>query len=495
MLHVSKKARNMIFLLIAMISIAALISVLLTAAFSPLRIRTEQPPEFCSHHFWSMPTTGYSISCGLSTGNDGYILAGRLVDFQNNSSSEPFIDQINKTDFSKKIPVIKILSYYDFKIQMNVSPYSINDIYKTKDKGYIAVGKALAGNGTQSYFYMAKMNQSLVPEPDWERAYSPGEGLSVIQTSDLGYVAVGCSYDNNGNANHYIVKTDQYGNIKWHYPLGRPGKYTVVKQLKDGSIVTGGYAIYRGCSHVSGTIIAFNTKGCPLPCVPGSSSNASWGMGPHEMDLSINDLTESSDHNIWAVGAAKQDNNHSSGWLLKVNSSVITRQLSGTAQIPFPNGTLEMFYKFNNNSYNNFTFINRTNDGGFIIGGQTGNGSRSNAINSILLLKIDREGKILWAQSYKLDRLLEYDTCSRLGSVQQIDDDKYFFAATNYDSNSDFWNDSNGAIWGALLNPSETQLPDILGFVGAYIFQIIAALAAITAKTLGVLNYRQTRRQ
>ena len=463
MLHVSKRGRSIIFLLIAVISIAALISVLLIAPFSPLRMQTELPPKINSNHYYGSPTLSYSMHCGLPIGSGSYIFAGGLVDYNNNNSKNPFIDRINKTDFSNKNPATVIEPYDDSKTGMHISPSSINDIKQTKDNGYIAVGDALAGNGTQSYFYMQKMNQSLAKVPDWQRVYLLGEGLSVIQTSDSGYAAVGCAYDNNRSEKYYILKTDQYGNEMWNHSV-TIGKFTVIKQMTDGIIVVGGYAKYAGNPYMSGCVDAFNITGHNLPA--DMPLNAVWGFGPHEMDASVNDLYESSayessDHSIWTVGAVKQDDTHSSGWLFKVNSSIFTGQ-TRIGQVPFPNGTKEVFYKFNDNSYNNFTSINATNDGGFIIGGQTGNGSRSNATNSILLLKIDREGNVLWAQNYKLDLLLPYETSSRLASVQPVGDDEYFFAATSYDSNVDFWNDTNGAEWGALLQKQYTPLPDIL---------------------------------
>lgn len=94
------------------------------------------------------------------------------------------------------------------------------DIEKTKDGGYILTGKVnqLEDNDLVSYtkIYLVKLYPSLAVQ--WSRQFdatSPYTGVSVVQTSDGGYLIGGYEFTSSGHFTMLMIKTDETGNIIW----------------------------------------------------------------------------------------------------------------------------------------------------------------------------------------------------------------------------------------------------------------------------------------
>ncbi len=93
------------------------------------------------------------------------------------------------------------------------------DVQQTFDNGFIIVGSSANNSSDASDVYLIKTDS--VGNLIWERLYDIFEydaGLSVIQTSDSGFIITGETRISNGpNANYHllIIKTTRLGEIEW----------------------------------------------------------------------------------------------------------------------------------------------------------------------------------------------------------------------------------------------------------------------------------------
>lgn len=118
------------------------------------------------------------------------------------------------------------------------------EVKQTNDGGYIIAGsKGIYGmSATDVYLIKTDVNGDTL----WTKGIGGSDydhGLSVLQTSDDGYVVLGSTYDNlSTDVDIYIIKTDSVGDTLWTKRYGGAGGFygeSIIQTSDSGYILTG----------------------------------------------------------------------------------------------------------------------------------------------------------------------------------------------------------------------------------------------------------------
>jgi regulation of enolase protein 1 (concanavalin A-like superfamily) len=276
---------------------------------------------------------GYSVQ---QTNDGGYIITGvkSILNSSFNLEGDVFLIKTNGNGDS-----LWTKTYGGTENELGRS------IQQTNDGGYIITGYTNSfGNGTEDLYLIKTDNNG---DSLWTKTYGDTngeEGYSVQQTNDGGYIITGVkSFFSNGfTLDVYLIKTDENGDSLWTKTYGGTSNETgsSVQQTNDG-----GYII----------------------------TGSTWSFG--------NGLTD--------VFLIKTDNNGDSLW---------TKTFGGTGR-------------------ETGSSVQQTNDGGYIITGSTQ--SFGNGLTDVYLIKTDNNGDSLWTKTFGG---IDDDNGS---SVQQTNDGGY----------------------------------------------------------------------
>jgi len=276
---------------------------------------------------------GYSVQ---QTNDGGYIITGvkSILNSSFNLEGDVFLIKTNGNGDS-----LWTKTYGGTENELGRS------IQQTNDGGYIITGYTNSfGNGTEDLYIIKTDNNG---DSLWTKTYGDTngeEGYSVQQTNDGGYIITGVkSFFSNGfTLDVYLIKTDENGDSLWTKTYGGTSNETgsSVQQTNDG-----GYII----------------------------TGSTWSFG--------NGLTD--------VFLIKTDNNGDSLW---------TKTFGGTGR-------------------ETGSSVQQTNDGGYIITGSTQ--SFGNGLTDVYLIKTDNNGDSLWTKTFGG---IDDDNGS---SVQQTNDGGY----------------------------------------------------------------------
>lgn len=255
----------------------------------------------------------------------------------------------------------------------------------------------------------------VAPEIQWAKTFGGSSaelGSEIIQTADGGYAFIGYTNSNDGDvtenkgqADAWLVKTNAAGTIEWQKTFGGTSSDigNSLKQTPDG-----GYII--GASVFSDDVDVSENNSDPgmgedfwLVKISGTGE-IQWenNYGGNYADI-LRDVQLTSDGGYIAVGTtmSKSDdvvggygiegNFFQEGWIVKVDAQ-------GALQWQRPYGGYEGFVEFSN--------INPTTDGGYIIGAYAGYGfdgdfpaTHAGSID-YWALKIDAAGDIQWSKVF-----------------------------------------------------------------------------------------------
>ncbi len=277
-------------------------------------------------------------------------------------------------------------------------------VQQTTDGGYIISGSTMSfGNGITD-IYLIKTDAS--GNEQWTKTFGGADsetGYSVYQTTDGGYIISGSTMSfGNGSTDIYLIKTDASGTEQWTKTFGGAGGETgySVQQTTEGgyiiigttsSIGNGNSDIYLIKTDASGTKQWTKTFG-------GASSESGYSG------------IQTFDGGYIACGRTLSFGNGSADvFLVKTDSSGV-EQWSKT---------------FGGAEYDVCRSIQQTNDGGYIISGE----SRIGGIgDNIYLIKTDANGIEEWSKTFSEG--------SEGNSVQQTTDGGYIIAGDTYSSYS-----------------------------------------------------------
>lgn len=287
------------------------------------------------------------------------------------------------------------------------------DIIQTSDGGYAILGSSfsnnedVSGNHGQNDYWLAKLDVS--GNISWQKSFGyqgADYGISVIQTSDSGYLVTGVldvtSSDGAGNTSrfsnrhaggdYWALKLDASGTIEWSKYYG--GLFTdtpesIVQTDDNGYIIVGG-------SDSMDTDISNNIGSYDFWVVKISATGAIvWekSFGGDEIDEAWS-IVKSGDGNYLIAGDTRSNdvdvsNNIGAAdlWLIKIS----------------PTGELLWEKTLGGTNFDVARDISATQDGGFLLAGS----SRSDDVdvtenkgqNDAWALKVDSNGTIEWQTS------------------------------------------------------------------------------------------------
>jgi hypothetical protein len=275
---------------------------------------------------------------------------------------------------------------------------------------------------------------------------SSGEQLAdVHQTSDNGYILVGSSYSNAsgdksepsiGGDDYWIVKTDSLGNIEWQNTIGGTLEdiATCAAQSLDGGYLIGGYSE----SNISGDKTENNIGSGDIWIIKtDSQGNVQWDntIGGTSMDRMFS--VKATPDGGYILGGCSGSNisgdktENSNGsldyWIVKIDAS----------------GNIEWQNTIGGNFSDELDDIDITDDGGYIVGGFSfseisGDKTEPSYDTDCWILKLDSIGNIQWQQT------IGGSMFDNLKSIEKTNDGGYILGGysisnISYDKSENIW--------------------------------------------------------
>jgi hypothetical protein len=314
-------------------------------------------------------------------------------------------------------------------------PYGMN---LTKDGGCVVVGYTLSNNGDISgnhgYYdtWILKLNdlgviewQKCLGGSDWEMAWD------VQQTSDNGYIIVGCSGSTDGDVsmNHgaldfWVVKLDSIGILEWQRSHGGSAEDIAygVEQTSEG-----GYIVCGESSSIDGNVTGNHGSSDYWVIKLNFDGKIEWqkSLGGGSIDRA-NDILQSRDGGYIALGQTYSNNGDVTGnhgyndyWVVRLSET----------------GELEWQKALGGSNEDYARAICQTEDGGYVLTGQTqsnnGDAVGNNGGADVWIVKLTELGELEWQRTLG-------GTQDELGnSVQQTTDGGYILAGQARSNNGD----------------------------------------------------------
>jgi hypothetical protein len=275
-------------------------------------------------------------------------------------------------------------------------------VQQTSDSGYIVVGSTYSfGAAYEDDAWLIKTDSK--GDTIWTKRFGetnhPDRGYSVQQTNEGGYIITGCTESYGLNYTHaWLIKTDSSGNKVWDKTFG--GADTVsygrsVRQTNDGGYIITGWKDYSGTSDYDVWLIKTDSLGNKL-------WDKIWGRGYYDYGRSVQ---QTNDGGYIVTGDTRPySTTNSDVWLIKTDvngDTVWTKTYGGTAD-------------------DRGWSVQQTSSGGYILTGYTASYGASGG--DAWLIKTDSSGNKLWDKTFGGSA---YDYCR---SVRQTNDGGYIVA-------------------------------------------------------------------
>jgi hypothetical protein len=292
------------------------------------------------------------------------------------------------------------------------------------------------GGGTSSSSAFVKTYSNLLGTTQF--SVTPADAQ---QTPDGGYVVLGTTQSaTTGVGVSWLVKLSSTGNPQWQRELGclstPPGDYSdgvSIVQTSDGGYVVGGGTIGCGtgsdCPSTSGLTCALVEKVSATGAIVWAKVYAAGALSSV-----INKIRQTSDGGLIAVGTTTDANHGNGGLVLKLDGQ---GNVQWQRQIG-PGSTTQQL----------LNDVQQTSDGGYVVTGEleTPNAT-GQTLASVLAVKLDAGGNVIWQQSYNSFSSSGSPTASNNAlSIIQASDGGYLIAGNWVDAPS-----MNQCCSGALL--------------------------------------------
>jgi hypothetical protein len=263
-----------------------------------------------------------------------------------------------------------------------VSSDAAEALVQTSDGGYALAGYTTSFGAGSYDFWLVKTDAN--GNVEWNQTYG-GAGIehacALVGTSDGGFALLGTASFGAGKRDFWLVKTDEFGNMKWNQTYGG------TDYDDPSSLVTtsdGGYAL-------AGWTTSFGAEGDDFWLVKiDAYGNVEWshtyGRGRSDRARA---LIATSDGGYAIAGETisigYEDMPHWDFWLVKTDL----------------NGDMEWNQTYGRGTGENADALIETSDGGYAIAGDTSIlNPEIGIVSDIWLVKTDEYGDMEWNQTY-----------------------------------------------------------------------------------------------
>jgi hypothetical protein len=322
-------------------------------------------------------------------------------------------------------------------------------IQQTNDGGYIVAGYSFSNDGdvsgnhsNSSDFWVVKL--SSIGTIEWQKSLGGSGGdfaASIQQTNDGGYIVAGYSGSNDGDisvnygntSDFWVVKLSNIGTIEWQKSLGGTSGESAksIKQTNDGGyIVAGSSSSNDGDVSINyGNIDYWVVK---LSSIGTIEWQKSIGGAGNDFANTIEQTTDGG----YVVAGSSNSNNYSGE---TNDNDYLVVKLSSI-------GTIEWQKTLGGTNGDYAISIQQTNDGGYIVSGYSsstdGDVSGNHGGNDSWVVKLTSLGTIQWQKSIG-GTWSDYAT-----SIQQTNDGGYIVAGQSDSNDGDVsGNHGSGDYW------------------------------------------------
>jgi len=338
------------------------------------------------------------LNCVLQTPDGGYIAAGYTKSFGAGNYDALLI----KLDSQGNIIWSKTFG--------GDQSILLNPVLQTSDGYYILGGNIVYSDSNTTDLLLIKLDSQ--GNIIWSKTFGGDQKdvlFSVLQTPDGGYIAAGYTKSfGAGNHDFLLIKLDSQGNIIWSKTFGGDQNdfLTSLQQTLDGGYIIGGISrSFNSKHHFDTLLIKVDSQG-----------NIIWSK-TFEKGGTIILLKQTNDGGCLVSGiiSSFKDNNGSIilnlPFLMKLDSEgkiIWEKQYQIETEVFIP------------------SFIEKTNDGGYILGGLTEK-------NISLFIKTDFQGDVIWARMFGGDEFDDLETIIQTsdggyvlgGSAQLLNSDNF----------------------------------------------------------------------
>ncbi len=142
-----------------------------------------------------------------------------------------------------------------------------NDIYLTKDGGYVITGEAKNNSNDDEDHDVCLIKLNSAGKQEWTMLYRGNKydaGTIILQTSDGGYVIGGETKSwGNGDRDIFLIKTDGHGSLQWAKTFGGSSTemLTAIVELENGNFAASGSTNSFGQGSFDAFLIKVNKEG------------------------------------------------------------------------------------------------------------------------------------------------------------------------------------------------------------------------------------------
>jgi len=328
--------------------------------------------------------------------------------------------------------------------------------FQTNDGGFIAIGRTYSFRDN-AQIWLVKTDEN--GNEEWNKTYGEengGLGGSVQQTSDGGYILGGATniYSEHNNRDFWLVKTDENGNEEWNLTFENDTTDQSfchsIQQTDDGGYIAVGYIDISFVDR-DFIVIKIDVNGSVL----WNKTFGGKGIYDHDFDTGEDNsfysddeaksIQQTSEGGFIVAGNTNYDTTGSDDiWIIKLNES----------------GIEEWNKTFGGTEFEQAERVQQTNDGGYIIIGETHSFDLDGG--DIWIIKIDNNGNKEW------DKTIGGKSEDWGLDIQQTIDDGYIIAGhtkSYSDYHEDSWiikTDNNGTEeWDRLLQWNDTVVYSI----------------------------------
>lgn len=334
-----------------------------------------------------------------------------------------------------------------------------NDVFqsvvKTTDGGYAILGYTQSNNfdiidKTNESFDFWLLKFSADDDLLWSKTFGGSDddrGADIIATNDGGFALLGYSKSadndvsqNEGAQDFWFIKITADGTISWQKTFGFSGAdvgTTFVQTSDNGYLITGVLDVSASNGQGNSKTAQKHAGGDVWALKLDNSGTLEWSrfFGGSFTDTPFG-VVETADNNyIIAASSDSEDFNISNNkgtydfWVLKISNdgNLLWEKSFGGTKIDEPRG------------------ITNTNDGNFIVVGDTRSQDKDVRVNNggadLWILKISSDGNLIWEKTYGGSN---FDVAR---SISKTQDNGFIIAGNSRSSNSDFTNQGQSDAW------------------------------------------------